>query len=89
MRSHVMPNVYPLRNFITFVAICFKYVYVFLHFQQFSRYSVSAHAQNIGTFQMFEIFLTILYQFMLVKYFHIFYILQNSYYYEIWRFAIS
>ena len=38
---------------------------------------------------MFEIFLTILYQFMVVKYFQIFSIFQKSYYYESWRFAIS
>ena len=32
MRSHVMPNVYLLQNFMTFVAICFKYFCVFLPF---------------------------------------------------------
>ena len=30
----------------------------FLHFQRFSWYSVSAHVQNIGKFQIFEIFLS-------------------------------
>ena len=89
MKSLVMPNVYPLQNFITFVAICFKYLYVLLHFLRFSRCSVSAHAQNVEKFQMFEILLSILYQFIMVKYFHIFYIFQKSYYYESWRFAIS
>ena len=43
----------------------------------------------MGEFQMFEIFLTILYQFMVVKYFHKFYIFQKSYFNESWRFAIS
>ena len=33
----------------------------------------------MGKFQMFEIFLTILYQFMVAKYFHKFYIFQKSY----------
>ena len=32
----------------------------------------------MGKFQMFEIFLTILYQFMVAKYFHKFYIFQKS-----------
>ena len=59
-----MPNANPLQNFITFVAICLKYFSVFLYFWRFSPYSVSAHAQNMGKFQMFEILLTILYQFI-------------------------
>ena len=32
MKSHVMPNVYLLQNFMTFVAICFKYLFVFSAF---------------------------------------------------------
>ena len=43
----------------------------------------------MGKFQMFEIFLTILYQFMVAKYFHKLYIFQNLYFKESWRFAIS
>ena len=43
----------------------------------------------MGKFQMFEIFLTILCQFMVAKYFHKFYIFQKSYFKESWRFAIS
>ena len=43
----------------------------------------------MGKFQMFEIFLTILYQFMVAKYFQKFYIFQKSYFKESWRFAIS
>ena len=58
VRSHVLPNVYPLRNFITFVAICFKYFLCFPAFKHFSWYSVSALVQNIGKSQMFEIFLS-------------------------------
>ena len=42
----------------------------------------------MGKFQMFEIFLTILYQFMVAKYFRKFYIFQKSYFKESWRFAI-
>ena len=34
----------------------------------------------MGKFQMFEIFLTILYQFMVAKYFHKFYIFPKSYF---------
>ena len=37
---------------------------------------------------MFEIFLTILCQFMVAKYFHKFYIFHKSYFKESWRFAI-
>ena len=37
----------------------------------------------MGKFQMFEIFLTILYQFMVAKYFHKFYIFQKSYFRKI------
>ena len=40
-------------------------------------------------FQMFEIFLTILYQFMVAKYFNKFYIFPKSYFKESWHFAIS
>ena len=36
----------------------------------------------MGKFQLFEIFLTILYQFMVAKYFHKFYIFQKSYFKE-------
>ena len=36
----------------------------------------------MGKFQMFEIFLTILYQFMVDKYFQKFYIFQKSYFKE-------
>ena len=43
----------------------------------------------MGKFQMFEIFLTILNQFMVAKYFHKFYIFQESYFKKSWRFAIS
>ena len=81
-----MPNANPLKIFITFVAICLKYFSVFLHF---SLYSVSAHAQNMGKFQMFEIFLTILYQFMVAEYFHKFYIFQKSCFKENCHFAVS
>ena len=77
-----MPNVSPLQNLITFVAICLKYFSVFLHFWHFSPYSVSARVQIMGKFQMFEIFLTILCQFMVAKYFHKFYIFQKSYFKE-------
>ena len=38
----------------------------------------------MGKFQMCEIFLTILYQFMVAKYFHKFYIFQKSYFKESW-----
>ena len=37
---------------------------------------------------MFEIFLTILYQFMVAKYFHKFYIFQKSYFKESYRFLL-
>ena len=77
MKSHVMPNVYPLQNCITFVAICFKYSY---DFQRFSPYSVSAHTQKIGKFQMFEIFLS---------YINLWWLNTFAYYYESSRFAIS
>ena len=43
----------------------------------------------MGKFQMFQIFLTILYQFMVAKYVHKFYIFQKSYLKESLRFAIS
>ena len=43
----------------------------------------------MGKFQMFEIFLTILNQFMVATYFHKFYTFQKSYFKESWRFAIS
>ena len=43
----------------------------------------------MGKFQLFEIFLTILYQFMVAKYFHKFHIFQKSHFKESWRFAIS
>ena len=39
----------------------------------------------MGKFQMVEIFLTILYQFVVAKYFHKFYIFQKSYFKESWR----
>ena len=49
----------------------------------FHPYSVFVHVQNMGKFQMFEIFLTMLYQFMVAKYFHKFYIFQKLYFKEI------
>ena len=55
----------------------------------FSAFLALFTVKNMGKFQMFEIFPTILYQFMVAKYFHKFYIFQNSYFKESWRFAIS
>ena len=43
----------------------------------------------MGTFQMFEIFLTILYYFIVAKYFRYFMFFQKSYFQENWRFAVS
>ena len=43
----------------------------------------------MGEFQMFEILLPMLYQFIVAKYFHKFYIFQKSYFKESWLFAIS
>ena len=46
MKSHVMPNVYLLQNFMTFVAICFKYLFVFsAFFALFSVFCICACAE--------------------------------------------
>ena len=59
MRSHVMPNVYSLQSFLTFVAI-FANISIFfcISFKEFLQYFVSVHMQNMGKFQKFEIFLS-------------------------------
>ena len=55
----------------------------------FSRCSVSAHAQKVETFQMLEILLSILCQFIMVKYFHIFFFFKNHTFMKVDVFAIS
>ena len=75
------------KKFTTFVAICLKYFSVFCIFNVFTVFCIYACAEYRKIPNVWNI--PILYQFMVAKYFHKFYIFQKSYFKESWRFTIS